>query len=694
VPAWARWILTPLSAAASYFVVRLVMGLMRDVRVGLQLDTFWFIATGAVSAFALVFVGALVAPAARTRVAAALTALHAAAIGNAIIANLVHSVDESWADRAELLAARLAAVVGTLVAAVLIWRRERAARAPHEVGGSEELEPGPPSVAGLEAAPAPRPPMPPARRLGRADFAILLGLVLVLVAVRVALLLSILPELHQEEFTRLGRLALDLEDGTAVLWGPAAFRQAYQYGFHAEGTMATAIVTALLSLPLGANGWALYGSTIFFEVVLALFAGVLLLKTTDWWLALIALLPLLHPPMLVATQQLSPSGNHTEFLWIPMAIALFLAVRDTQERPWWHWLAPAALLAAGVVLYRLNIACATGLLLAVLARGTRRTALLGVAALLLGVLAARQIGGQAGGFGYMLDGLSFERLAPGPLADWAWTYVPVTETRWGRPFRVCLAVLLGVGLVSLIRPGRFRVPAGFALGWAGGVLGALILLDQPVYRYHVALLYAVLLCGWIGLASLPGWWRAAPAVALALLGLFGVSEQMTHQRPGAWSEHAAIDSLALGQRLGVYRIKVDQLPYYQRMLDEGRWNMAVGVMPYPLEQDEEQVHEFPAGTVADAVSHLRQIFEREGPPVDLQFEHAGRGAWISGGRDLERVRAFWIAGGVTEPELSWLWAGAVAEAALWGVFPEEPAPSPEEASSPEEPPPSAVPPAP
>lgn len=509
-----------------------------------------------------------------------------------------------------------------------------------------------------------------ARRLTRGDAILLVALCAGLVAFRVALLLSNLFEVYQQEYTILGRLVLDLDAGQVETSSLRAFVDSYQYGINAEGTLLVAFLASAFSWILGPTGWTLYAATITLELVTVALWGALLLKVLPRPWAVLALAPVLAPPWFAVWLQLTPSGNHSEFLWAPAALALFLVARDPDERPLWHWLLPAAVLALGILCYRLNLAAAPALLAAVLARWSRRTAVMGLAAFVLALVAVALVGGGGVGFDHLRDNVSFGRLQPFAALGWAWAYLPRPEAGPIQPARIALLLLPAGAVFAAIRRADLRPGAVFVLAWAAGALALPLLLDQPIRRYHLHLMYALLLCGGLGLAAARGWLlRSVVAAPLALLLFSGAWDVHDRIDVAAWQTTRQIDTLGLGQRLSVYHLEPDDVPYYRRMLDEDRSSPAASVMPYPIEPGSDVGHEYPAGPVHEIVSWQSGDWQRRGLDLRENWMWAGRGAWVAGKRDLPRLLEFWIAGGVVEPEIGWLWEGAVDEAERWGLAP-------------------------
>lgn len=504
-----------------------------------------------------------------------------------------------------------------------------------------------------------------------------MALLAALVVLRVSNLLSELDLLYDDEFTIMGRLALHVADGTFQWEGLKALVGEYQYGSFAPGTVVTQLTTLALSMFMGANGWALIASSILFELVLLL----------AWlWTAerlglspLAAALttgPLFFAPWFAVTWQLLPFGNHSEYLWVPLLLLGLLAAPMDRRGA----IVAAVVVVLGVFLYRLNVASVVGLLFAgALAASpvARKRGLIAVVVGVLGVLLL--LGGDwALGFDYRMAGFDGGGLLRLPRT--MWDHVPqLAQRNWGEGFghsaaprgwrtihKIALFALPILALRAWRRP-ELRPALGFVLGWSITAFAVPAAFGESPDRYYLPGWYALVACGLVAWAAWEGRGRRVIAGALLLLTLGGMQETWRHHRPERWVANAQIDALALGQRLGVWYLERDDAPYYARILEEGRAHRSIGLMPPDPELLERRTHTYPSEPVAQFVRAQRERMVRDGVDPRTAFHAAGRGAWITGERDLPALEAWWRAEGVAPPELTWLLAGARAEAALGRV---------------------------
>jgi hypothetical protein len=312
------------------------------------------------------------------------------------------------------------------------------------------------------------------------------GIVLtVALVLRVSLLLSKLHQYYDLEYTFMGRLALDLARGKAILWPPGDIIANYQYGSFAAGTLGTQFMTAALAPFLGTNGWALHGSSLAFELVTLGLWFLLARRLLSPGLALLACLPVVVPPEFVAHWQLLPFGNHSEYIWVPVGVALWIAARPTEERGPGAWVAVAVFLTVGVLLYRLNLAACAGLLVASLALGRSRGLWAGLGAVGLCLITVRFFIGTAGGFEHLLEFWDPTRLRPGAALAWFWEYVPQLRgcpRGWNEVFKVVLLAFAPAAAWTAWRFRDLRPVGAFALGWSAAAILLPMLLGQNFHR--------------------------------------------------------------------------------------------------------------------------------------------------------------------------------------------------------------------
>ncbi len=522
------------------------------------------------------------------------------------------------------------------------------------------------------------------RTLDRRDALWIAGVLLGLVVVRTAILLSVVHEIYDWESTMMGTLVLDLRDGDAVLWPLDEFRRTYRYGWFADGTLVIQLLTVALSPLLGPTGWAMHASTLVMELLLVGLWFGLLLRVTDRRWALLGTALLLFPALFAVRWHLLPFGNHSEFLWVVPAVGHFLVARDPDRRPAWHWLAPAALLLVVACAYRLSLAAVVALPLGlVFARSWRAAAPAAVAAVLvcagLWALYGPWFGMAHVASSTLVDAgprdatlIAVALDAPAALARGFWHLVPDLEFVTDSPshankiLKPALLLFFAAAVYGLVRGRpRLRVLCGLSVAWALVALALPSIRGQEAPRYFLPALYGLLMCGGAGLATLASAPRPALAGVVGIVVVCGAVLTVPWIRPGIWDETARFDGLALGQRLGVKHVDLDDLPYYRRMLDEGRASPWVGLVPPPDPTGLPSRHHYP-GSLPDHLAQAVEQMQLDGWEPRRELTHAGRGAYVAYDRDLAAILAHWEEVGVPQPWLDWMWEGATAEAAVWG----------------------------
>ena len=192
------------------------------------------------------------------------------------------------------------------------------------------------------------------RSVGAATVLFGVGLLLVL---RSSQLLGLGPLLFDWEFVQLGRLAVEVDAGSTAISDLWRSPSRYIYMPHAQGTLLPIGGAAMLSSLFGASIWALHATSVLPE---ALSLGLLL--TLVWrrtgstgFVALVGL-GWMMAPRLAVIWQLYPFGNHTEFLWVPLATALSLDFAPASRRGQVGLgLLQVLVIALGFVAYRGNL---------------------------------------------------------------------------------------------------------------------------------------------------------------------------------------------------------------------------------------------------------------------------------------------------------------------------------------------------
>ncbi|GEM_PF-2691227 len=533
----------------------------------------------------------------------------------------------------------------------------------------------------------------------------------VLVVWRWAQLRSVEALLYHGEFTGLGRRIVDLYLGGEPrdLSDFRAFWDRYQYQTYAQGTVYTQVAGAWFARWLGPTTKALHATSVAAEAATVFAASAMAFRTLRlrWALPVVAAFVCL--PILAIGWQLAPYGNHTEFQVFPVLLAAFLATtspaaRDERLR----WLVPALAIVLGLVLYRGNAPPVIAFAITVLWTTSKGRLARGAATVVVGVLGAYwvlaygigagltgigpesfgaegvpsivQEGAQQHSFGEAFRTIARESLpaAPRGLAD-------------GIPTR--LVLLLGWLLAAASwlpakqEPRPARLLARYASLWAAGAVAAVLLGRQTFPRYLIGAYYALLLC-WTGVlaGAAHGGLRAVAAGALALVALGGALEARWWLVPEVWDATDELDGIPLWFELGVNYIDLDELPYYQRILDEDRGSEWIGwsshhvplgcvvqgalvaqsnYLPRP---SLDACHGFDTATARFIVEEAARELERT-PGADAQasLRDVGVGLWIRSDRDLSLVVSSLkdVRSSLRTPVL----AGAIEEAHRWDPGP-------------------------
>jgi hypothetical protein len=424
-----------------------------------------------------------------------------------------------------------------------------------------------------------------------------------LAVLRWAQLRSIEPLLYHGEFTGLGRRIVDLYGGgePPVFRDLQAFWDRYQYQTYAQGTVYTQVAGAWFARWLGPTTRALHATTVVAECATVFVASALAFRTLALRWAWVVVAAFVFLPVLVVGWQLAPYGNHTEFQVFPVLLAAFVATTAAQDRDegrWIRWLLPAAAIAVGLILYRGNAPPVLAFFGTVLWTRSKGRLARGVATAVGGLLVAYVVLAYVIGAG--LTGIGPEAFgAEGvpsiiqegvrqhslydAIATVARESLPAAP-RWlggGMPTRGLLGLGWLIAAMSWlpasgeVTPGRLL--SRYASLWALGAVAAVLLGHQAFPRYLIGAYYALLLC-WTGVlvgAARVGL-RSLAAGALGLIALGGLAEGWYWVVPGVWDATDDLNGIPLWFELNVNYIDLDELPYYQRLLDEGRGSRWIG----------------------------------------------------------------------------------------------------------------------
>lgn len=501
------------------------------------------------------------------------------------------------------------------------------------------------------------------------------GVLLVVLAVlglRGAALLSLFEPQFDYEFHALGTLAVDLHAGTAKL-GPVEFVRTYTYNH--PSSLLTQVVHAILAVPLGPTSLAQRLTSVLAE---ALCLGLLawLLGRRFGIAAAVALLPWLLPGGFALDWLLALYGNHTEFVWVGVALfGLALAAPlDRRLRSWW----PAGLAAVGAVMaYPPLLAAVAAALVTLLVRRREGGGSFGPALLAAGAVL---------GAGLLLVGLLLPDWLPrGPEARgllepafwskaWSWmvpgTGLPLPP--WIEPGVLHALGLLGA-VVAAVVPGPARAPAVFALAWWAGAFALAAGVPFPVDRYFLPAYFASLLCLSVLAVAPRGWWRLPGLLLCFALASTTWPVQEQRIQPDRWAQTQHFDTLGMTRRLGVTCASLTELPYYGDLLRSGRASPFVGLVPPERDPDRNCGH-LDGDLSPEQRATLDRLGELTAAEREAALRHAGAGGWVSHGRSLVVLERHLRELGFDAASQALILEGARREASLSSPFGEPRAP--------------------
>ncbi len=522
---------------------------------------------------------------------------------------------------------------------------------------------------------------------------------LLLLVLRSAQLACMASQLYLGEYAIMGSLLWDLQTGSFAFRGVRWLLADYSYFGFAQGTVPVQLLTAALGSVLPRT-WALHAPSMLAEAATVAVLARLLLSQTRGAVAGLAVAATILVPATVVSWQLMPFGNHTEWLWVPAGLALFLGTGDPAQRRTRDWLIPVALLGLGIAMYRYHLLIAVVFGLACVLGRQRRVAIRGVAAACGGLVLAWALTALAGPHatgsetGNPLESIvgylrTMKSMISAPLGDGLRNGIfgaPQQEGLLGLPYRVVLVAAVVGALVLAWRRRAAGEPQAalslFAAGWAVAGLAVPLVLAGGAERYFIPGLYGALLCAGLVAGAAQGRRSRLWALGLAALCMGGAVDNARFIQPAGIALTRQLDAVALYRGLGVWWLDVDELPYWNRLLDEGRANPFAGSLSRDFRgvrcPGEPFGFEAP-GRVPDALAVTCSGFERaeltpvvdsvlgegaaEGWTEAQLLDALGRGAWIRNDRDLDSLPAAFD--GVPADRLALILAAAADEASRW-----------------------------
>ncbi len=500
--------------------------------------------------------------------------------------------------------------------------------------------------------------------------------------------------LYAGEFAGIARLFQWLNEGTFTWSGLPQFVHATTYQWFAQGTSFLQVVALLLEPIFGRTLWGHWGAAAVLEAAGVLLFAATVTRISSPALGLLAGLAVALPPNGVLSWNLMPYGNHNEFLWVPLGIAFWLAGRAPEDRRRREYVLPVLLLAAGIVLYRANVFPAVAAV-AVLAwpasgRSLGRGVSFGLAVGLLASGAFVYLGltpmgtMHEGGLASFPDpSTSLSSAAHGLHTAWIKELPVFTQLFEGRAHRLLLVLgVLGAGLAGVSRTSpsdpRKRV-ALFAALWGAMALGVPALTDHAIGRYFVPGWYAATLALATLLAATSSVLRRGAVALFVAFVLLGGAAAAPWIDRATWSQTERLRAIPLWTELEVNCLDLDELPFYNRILEEGRatswvgfsshhysWlcpahpGAGMGDRPAPTADG---CSGWPEGGLARVLDGIQSHLERDVRGRDRALQDIGRGAWIRSNRRLQAVE---LALQGAPPELAGpVLAGARDEASRW-----------------------------
>jgi hypothetical protein len=467
---------------------------------------------------------------------------------------------------------------------------------------------------------------------------------------------------------------------------------------HAQGTLLPIAGTALLVPWFGASIWSLHATSVVPE---ALTLGLLLMllwrRSGSPALLFAATFAWACVPRGAAVWQMLPFGNHTEFLWVPLAVALLLDLRPRSAAS--SGLIAGAmvlLLGLGFVAYRGTLATAVALLVAlVLSRGPtggiRRALAIGVASACLSLWALHGLTDpeQWRGLGTLRElllgapvmdpslwadrvGRLPQRLPSGPaLLGSPWPYLGLLGAG-----ALAVGVQLLRGAVSRPPPSGTaaaaeesgRPTALLFLGlWMLVSLGMTLAADARYDQYFLQPFYGLLVLSLVAPTTGPpgSLLRRCALLGVVGLGLLGAPDAGELLRPAAWEANRSYQGLALWGQFQMTSLDEDDIPHWDRIAGTPNLRHFVGQgfppnercgpnlrvggkLPLP-EPGSNRCSCWEEGALATFVA--QRVSEDQAVPVE-QF---GLGAWIGCNRDEVALSAALV--GLSPMLRARVWAG-------------------------------------
>jgi hypothetical protein len=497
------------------------------------------------------------------------------------------------------------------------------------------------------------------------------------------------------EFAGIARLFHWLNEGTFHWLGLPEFVRVTTYQWFAQGTSFLQVVALLLEPIFGLTLWGHWAAAALLEAAGVLLFAATITRISRPALGLLAGLAVALPPNGILSWNLMPYGNHNEFLWVPLGVAFWLAGRAPEDRRLREYVLPVLLLAVGCVLYRANlfpaVAAAAVLVWPRSLRALGRGASFGLAVGLLAsglfvYLGLTPIGTmhEGGLASFPAPSTSLSSAANGLRAAWSKELPVFTQLFDGRVHRLLLILgVLGAGLAgasgSTSLPDPRKRVALFAGLWGAMALGVPALTDHSIGRYFVPGWYAATLALACLLAATPILVRRGAIALFAASVLLGGAAAAPWVDRTTWSQTESIRPISLWTELEVNLLDLDEVPFYNRILDEGRASSWVGFSSHHPSHicpahpgagmadrpapSSDGCSGWGAGGLVRVLDGIQSYLGTDIQGREQALQDIGRGAWIRSNRRLQAVEIALegVPGELSGPVL----AGARDEASRW-----------------------------
>ena len=477
--------------------------------------------------------------------------------------------------------------------------------------------------------------------------------IVALIVLRLVELRTLEHLLYSPELLELGSLAWHVDHGGLRHDGTiTGFIATYQYNHFDQGTLAVQVVHWMLSRLPVFEGVGIHLVGIACEA-LSFGAFIWLATRIAGPRGLLAALPLLLPPAFIVAWQLMPYGNHTDFLIVPIALGLIWL--RWNELPRWGLM--AAILAGGVLLYRLNAACLPACLVAALLLPQDRirpvAATVAASGLALATITALFFVWPEA---QLEDVGAIPRLQTVREPEWArLSFLGAPRTILsGWPWRVGLVAWGVAGIWGGLTTERLRPFTIFVFVLAASALIGPLLFAPTRPEYLLTGIYALLLAGLPGPIAAHKPVRLLAGVGAVLMTVSGLIDAQELADPDSWPTTEGFDGARLHFELGVESPDADEIPHYLQVLEQGQVGRHFGLAtathedpqcplqparldPGPLERA--NADRCPGWSEGLLGARVNTLVSANWNPTTQQLRDFGAGAWVTCQRQVTCVES-------------------------------------------------------